>query len=244
MNNFYDDVFDMVPVERPNRAVEQLAVNESGDVTVDGALSVKGVLSSTDGIHATNNVVITSGLGTSHIFMHATGNPSGAVFDSDIYTEGGVAGKPNQGKLTLNAGSGIVMYTPNGNTQFLGQSVDLRTNVNVSCPGTSSTIGMYGSVNIVEPPGVAVPPAVRLVSTGGNTTITDQGNLDIYATTCTHHGDVVIDPTKGNLFIPVTSAVGPDIALLKIFTDVGAPKLGFRWGGKWWWFTSTSNSAA
>ena len=40
MNNFYDDVFDMVPVERPNRAVEQLAVNESGDVTVDGALSV------------------------------------------------------------------------------------------------------------------------------------------------------------------------------------------------------------
>ena len=59
------------------------------------------MLSSTDGIHATNNVVITSGLGTSHIFMHATGNPSGAVFDSDIYTEGGVAGKPNQGKLTL-----------------------------------------------------------------------------------------------------------------------------------------------
>ena len=42
MNNFYDDVFDMVPYDEPNSAVDQLAVNATGDVTVDGGLNVSG----------------------------------------------------------------------------------------------------------------------------------------------------------------------------------------------------------
>ena len=40
MNNFYDDAFNMVPYERPNLAVQQLSVNEDGDVGLDGSLSV------------------------------------------------------------------------------------------------------------------------------------------------------------------------------------------------------------
>ena len=58
MNTFYNDSFDMVPYEKSNLAVQQLAVNESGDITVDGSLAVKGVLSSTDAIQVTNNLVL------------------------------------------------------------------------------------------------------------------------------------------------------------------------------------------
>ena len=96
---------------------------------------------------------------------------------------------------------------------------------------------------MVEPPGQAVPPAARIVSSNGDPVLTDAGGLDIYTRTCTHHGDVLIDPTKGNFFIPGTTAIGPDTGMLKFFTDTGSLKLALRWGNRWWWFTPSSNTA-
>ena len=130
------------------------------------------------------------------------------------------------------------MNTGSGTVDVTAANTYLRNTVHIDCPGDNgSRLFFYGSKSIDD--GI---PAVELHASNGTTR--DAGNLDVYASRTTFHGDVVVDPLLGNLFIPVTSAVGPDTALLRVLTDVGAPKLGFRWGGRWWWFTSSSNSAA
>ena len=117
----------------------------------------------------------------------------------------------------------------------------MRSNLLIDARGTAETnIYMYGAGGGLV--GNA-PSSARIQVSGGGVT-PNSGNIDTYAKTCTYHSDLVIDPALRNLFIPVTSATGPDTALLRVFTDVGAPKLGFRWGGRSWWFTSSSNSAA
>ena len=69
MNNFYDDTFDMVPYDAPNLAVEQLAVNESGEVTVESTLYVNGP------VLAQGGLTLSSDGASSHVFMKGSGNP-------------------------------------------------------------------------------------------------------------------------------------------------------------------------
>ena len=103
MNNFYDDAFDMVPYETPNLAVEQLAVNENGDVTVEGALSVTGSLKA-------QTVMDVGSDGTnSYINMRGRGHPSTGDPDAQICCLNGDANTPNNGQLLLSAGTGITL---------------------------------------------------------------------------------------------------------------------------------------
>ena len=108
MNNFYSDSFDMVPFERPNLAVEQLAVNQDGDITVEGALSVTGSLVTNESID------VQSVNGLSLIKMRGSGHPSTSDPDAQIWCLNGDPQKPNNGKMTLSAGTGITLNIPNG----------------------------------------------------------------------------------------------------------------------------------
>ena len=54
----------IVPYEKPNLAVEQLSVNESGDVGVDGALSMKGKTRTQQAL------IVDSDGATSHLYIH------------------------------------------------------------------------------------------------------------------------------------------------------------------------------
>ena len=66
MKNFYDDCFDMVPYDKPNLAVQQLSVQENGDVHVgvDGSLSVSGA------VYVNKWATIASDGTSSHIYIH------------------------------------------------------------------------------------------------------------------------------------------------------------------------------
>ena len=73
----------------------------------------------------------------------------------------------------------------------------------------------------------------------------DAGNLDVYATRTTFHGDVYVDPaSKGNIFIGATTTSVDGFAMLRFYADSSTPKLGVLWSGVWWWFTPSSNSRA
>ena len=228
MNNFYDDCFDMVPYEKPNLAVQQLAVNEDGEVTVESTLHVMGPVLAQQGI------TLSSDWTSSHVFMKGSGHPTTGDSDVDISCTGGRNGVTNKGTLNVMAGQ----INMNAGSDAVDITATLRNMVHIDVPGDNgSSLFLYGSKTIDS--GI---PAVELHASSGTTR--DAGNLDVYASRTTFHGDTIVDPLLGNLFIPVTSAVGPHMALLRVFTDVGAPKLGFRWGGRWWCFTSSSNSAA
>ena len=69
MNNFYDDCFDMVPYEKPNLAVQQLAVNANGGVTVESTLQVMGP------VLAQGGLTLSSDGTSSHVFMKGSGHP-------------------------------------------------------------------------------------------------------------------------------------------------------------------------
>ena len=239
MNNFYDDVFDMVPFERPNLAVEQLSVNENGDVGVDGSLSIGGA------VYAQKWATIASDGISSHLYMRGSGNPKANNVDVDIAVTGGVSGQADQGVLTATAKGGISLDAGTNFIQTTCGATVLKSSLYIDSPGTGTYLSFFGTQPF-DPtkPGSQQLPAAQMDVQGGSASTSNQGQLNVYAKSTQFHGDVTVDPIVGNLFIPVTSAVGPDIALLRVFTDVGAPKLGFRWGGRWWWFTSSSNSAA
>ena len=67
--------------------------------------------------------------------------------------------------------------------------------------------------------------------TGGGTTA-NTGNIDVYATRSSFHGDVFIDPaSKGNLFLGATTTSGDGFALMRFYADTSPPKLGVLWSG-------------
>ena len=69
MDSFYDMSYGMVTYDDRNAAVDQLAVNTTGDVTVEGGLNVNG------NVFVSKQLHITSDGNTSNICMHGSGNP-------------------------------------------------------------------------------------------------------------------------------------------------------------------------
>ena len=156
----------------------------------------------------------------------------------DISCTGGQPGVTNGGTLGVTAGN-IIMNTGSGTVDITAANTYLRNTVHIDVPGDNgSSLFLYGSKTIDS--GI---PAVELHASNGTTR--DTGNLDVYATRSTFHGDVFIDlVSNGNLFLGATTTSGNGFAMMRFYADASPPKLGILWSGVWWWFTPSSNSHA
>jgi len=234
MDSFYDTSYDMVPFDERNAAVDQLAVNTTGDVTVEGGLNVNGNVVVSKQLH------ITSDGNTSQLCMHGSGNPDiSHPFDVDIAVSGGTPGSANAGHITVAAGGGITLYSGSNPVEIDGQSTVLKNNLYIDSPGAnSSSINLYGALDMTG----TNPSAVQLSASGGTTTA-NQGNLDVYAQKTTVHGNFSIDPLLGNLYIAGTAPGNVNqSSMLRFYSDSGSMKLALQWAGNWYWFTPSSSS--
>ena len=238
MNNFYDDVFDMVPFERPNLAVEQLSVNENGDVGVDGSLSIGGA------VYAQKWATIASDGISSHLYMRGSGNPKANNVDVDIAVTGGVSGQADHGVLTATAKGGISLDAGANYIQSNCGATVLKSSLYIDSPGTGTYLSFFGTQPFDSTkPGIQQLPAAQMDVQGGTSSTPNQGIVNMYAARTNFHGDVFIDPTSnGNLFLGATTTSGNGFAMMRFYADSGTPKLGILWSGVWWWFTPSSHT--
>ena len=140
MNNFYDDCFDMVPYEKPNLAVQQLAVNENGDVTVEGSLSTTGSLVTK------KSMDVQSVDGMSLIKMRGSGHPSTGDADVQIACVNGDSNHAYYGKMVVAAAGGVTLDIPIGDLDINSNNVYMRSNLFIDARGTTeSNIYIYGA---------------------------------------------------------------------------------------------------
>ena len=190
MNNFYDDVFDMVPFESPNLAVEQLSVQENGDVGVDGSLSVGGA------VYVNKWATIASD-GLPLIYTREDPvTPQPTTWMSILLWQVVLQDKRIRVFLQLPLEEVFFsMLEPTSSSQPAVRLFSSPVCSYIDSPGTGTYLSFFGAQPF-DPTkgGAAQVPAAQMDVQGGTPTTPNQGTINMYACRTNFHGDVFIDP--------------------------------------------------